>query len=153
MRRVDRHEANTMQARWNDRLGIFLSGLCMVHCALTPLAILAIPALGLDFIRHGFHFWIAFLIAGAALAAFIPGFRTHGQGAIFAWALPGFALIVAGTTIGESFDHSRVAFTVETVLSLIGGACLIRAHLLNRRLCECCHIVSAKDLVAQSQPD
>ena len=117
-----------------DRLGIFLSGLCLLHCALTPVALLLLPTMNLVFFREGFHVAIAFFIAGAALMAFVPGYRSHRDVQAFKWAAPGFLLIVAGAVWGTAVGGNWV----ESALSILGSAFLIQAHRINRRLCACC---------------
>ena len=120
---------------WADRVGICLSTLCLIHCLLTPVIFLLLPALNFGFFHHQVHVVLFFVLPLVALVAFVPGYRRHRNLQVFAWALPGFALILAGILdlqpiFGEEYT--------EMVLSVAGSLFLIRAHLLNRRLCACC---------------
>lgn len=63
---------------WSDRVGIIASVGCAIHCAAMPFVIAWLPALGLSFLaKEGFHQWMAVLCFGLALAAFVPGWRSH----------------------------------------------------------------------------
>lgn len=131
---ADRAEvARLRRARWGDRLGICLSGLCILHCALTPVALAALPSMNAVFLRDHFHGWFAFLIGGSALLAFVPGYRAHGDLRVFLWAAPGFAAIVAAAIWGGGLGVYG-----EAAASITGSALLLQAHRLNRALCACC---------------
>lgn len=141
---------------WRDRLGICLSVLCLVHCLLTPviMGLLPMGAL-LGFWQHGFHQVFLMVIPAVALIAFVPGWRQHRDMRVWAWGGVGILLLAFGVGVAEFFGHEAVgdwrALAAELVLTALGGACLIRAHLLNRALCVCCehdhaHHDSARDL-------
>jgi hypothetical protein len=137
---------NRARASVGDRLGVGLSALCIAHCALTPVALALLPSLNLPFfrpffrpfywafVREDFHVVIAFLIAGAALLAFLPGYRAHGNGRVFTWAVPGFGLIAFAAACGGSLFGPYG----EAGLSIVGSALLIQGHRLNRAACACC---------------
>ncbi len=113
-----------------DRLGFTASFLCAIHCALLPLALALLPALGLQ--MGG---WIdldqAFVVFATVLGlcTLAVGYRRHR--AFHAWALllPGLALVWAGA-FTPLHDHSALHALVMT----IGGLLLAAAHLLNLRL-------------------
>jgi hypothetical protein len=119
---------------WADRLGICLSALCIVHCLLTPVVFLLLPGLSLFAYHEAFHLPLLIALPALALLAFIPGFRRHQDPKIFFWAVPGMALVVVAVLVFEN------NIWLEVPLSISGSLCLIRAHVLNRRLCACCVI-------------
>ncbi len=118
-----------------DKAGICLSVICIVHCVLTPVILLALPAMQIFDWWHGsLHIVFAVIIPLLALAAFIPGYKLHKDSRVFKIALIGFALVIAGITI----PHELEIEWLEPVLSIAGSIFLVRAHLVNRNLCACC---------------
>lgn len=118
-----------------DKAGICLSAICIVHCILTPVILLALPALHAFEWYHGtLHVVFAIIIPLLALAAFIPGYKLHGDSRVFKIALVGFALVIAGIII----PHELEIEWLEPVFSIAGSIFLVRAHLINRNLCACC---------------
>lgn len=132
--------------RLADRLGICLSALCLVHCLLTPVLILLLPSLQL-FEAHGsgshifhesFHLALLLVLPIVAVLAFVPGFRRHGDKRVFAWSLPGLALVGI-----VAFFFEDISWT-GSIVSVIGSLMLIRAHMINRKLCACCETEHGK---------
>lgn len=130
-------ERNAIRAALADRLGICLSGLCILHCALTPLALVALPSLGFVIADELVHVAFAGGIAAAGFLAFVPGYLAHRDRLVFAWAVPGFFLIVAAAAAGARLDSLGGRFA-EALVTVLGSVLLIQAHRLNRRLCACC---------------
>jgi MerC mercury resistance protein len=115
-----------------DRLGICLSALCVVHCLLTPFLLLLLPSVQLLAIHESYHEYMLVILPLLAVIAFIPGYRLHRDHRVFLWAIPGLMMIVVGALVLHDFMYLEIASSV------IGSLFLIRAHLLNRRLCSCC---------------
>jgi hypothetical protein len=103
---------------------------------MTPLLLILLPTLQFFFLREEFHAYLAVIIPLTCLAAFIPGYRSHRDKKIFIWAGMGLTLIISALFL----PHTNSAIWFESVLSISGGACLIRAHILNRHLCSCCKV-------------
>ncbi|MGO1541595.1 MAG: MerC domain-containing protein [Luteimonas sp.] len=113
-----------------DRIGFAASFLCAIHCALLPVVLGLLPALGLKFggwvdIDQGFVVFATLL----GLTTLTVGYRRHR--AFRAWALlvPGLALVWAG-----SFTHLHDHTLAHAGIMTIGGLLLAAAHLLNLRL-------------------
>ncbi len=117
-------------ARLADRFGATASLLCAVHCALLPVVIALLPALGLGFLAdHRFeHAFIAFASV-LALTTLAIGFRRHQDFRAFWFLLPGIGLLFAGIFI--EFQNSAI---VHAVLVAMGGSLVAIAHLTNLRL-------------------
>lgn len=115
-----------------DRLGIFLSALCVVHCLLTPFVLILIPSLQVSRYHGAFHEGLLYILPVLAVAAFIPGYRRHRDPRVFYWSLPGLLLICVGALC---FDDHAIG---QVVASVAGSLLLIRSHLINRQLCACC---------------
>lgn len=113
-----------------DRIGMLGSVVCALHCALVPVLISLLPALGLGLfasadLDQGFAVFAGVL----GVATLSVGFRRHR--AFHAWALllPGLALIWAGS-FTELHDHSLA----HVSMMVVGGLLVAGAHLLNLRL-------------------
>ncbi len=124
---VDRAES---RGRWYDRLGAGAATLCAVHCALLPLAMVFLPALGLEFLgSHAFEgFFLAFTTLFAVLSV---GHSLRAHGRFFAWhlLLPGLALLWAERFVPWIHDHVVAHALVMTV----AGSLVAAAHLINLR--------------------
>lgn len=126
------HRHAVLGRRMADRLGICLSGLCVIHCLLTPLLFIFLPSVQLLEFHETFHRVLLLALPLLALLAFVPGYLRHRDPQVFAWSLPGFGLLVALTLAFEGTGW------IETALSVTGSLLLIQAHRINRRLCACC---------------
>lgn len=113
-----------------DRIGFAASFLCAVHCALLPLALALLPALGLKF-----GGWIdidqAFVIFATllGLTTMTLGYRRHRAFRAWALLLPGLALVWLG-----AFTHLHDHTLTHAAIMTAGGLLLAGAHLLNLRL-------------------
>ena len=108
-----------------DRAGIFLSGLCVVHCVL-GLVIVSFLGLGGGVLLapelHRAGLALAVLIGVVALAA---GFLRHGRPAPLALGALGLALMAAGLAVSHGLN--------EAVLTIAGVSIVATAHLWNLR--------------------
>ncbi len=123
-----------------DRLAIWLSGLCLVHCLVFPIAIAILPVLAGILPRQ---WWVHPVILAAALplavVALVRGWRRSGDVRPLLIGATGLAFLIAGVVAAEGS-------TAEVVLTVTGGLVLSSAHVLNWRLgttrrtprCECC---------------
>ncbi len=116
--------------RTADRVGFAASVLCAVHCAMLPLALALLPALGLRFagwtdIDQAFVIFATLL----GLTTMTLGYRRHRAFRAWALLLPGLALIWAGS-FTPLHDHGLAHVLVMT----LGGFALAAAHGLNLRL-------------------
>lgn len=116
--------------RLADRFGATASLLCAVHCALLPLVLAVLPALGLGFLAdHRFeHAFIAFASV-LALTTLLFGFRRHQHFRAFWFLVPGIVLLFAGIFV--EFDNSAL---LHAGLVALGGTLVAIAHLTNLRL-------------------
>jgi hypothetical protein len=128
--------ANLKRLGW-DLVGVTLSGLCVVHCVAIPILILFFPLVARDFIptEDKTHAFLLAFILGIAGAAFISGYRVHGQKRPVVWMASGLALVLYATF----FAHSHLGHLWEPVFAIAGSLALIRAHILNHR-CRTCEV-------------
>ncbi len=117
-----------------DRLGMLLSGACLVHCLVLPLVLpLLSAAAGKE--HPLVHQILALLIVPTTLWASVHGYRHHKNVVIVALLVLGAMVISLGAVVGEEFS----AEYMETLVTVAGSALLIAGHWLNWKRGECSH--------------
>ena len=120
----------TLVHRLADRFGATASFLCAVHCALLPLVIASLPAIGLGFLaNHRFERGFIAFASVLALTTLIIGFRRHQKFRAFWFLVPGILLLAAGIIV--DFEESA---TMHAILVALGGTLVAVSHLTNLRL-------------------
>jgi uncharacterized membrane protein YoaK (UPF0700 family) len=108
-----------------DRVGMILSGLCLVHCV-AGLVIVAGLGLGggflLDPAIHRVGLLLAVLVAGAAIGL---GALRHRRRSPLVIAAAGLLFMTAALVVDHGFE--------EAVLTVIGVSLVAVGHLLNLR--------------------
>ena len=130
---------------WADKLGIWASVTCAVHCLLTPI-LLSFSAVFVHFVpaEETVHRRLAVVVAGSAAFALFYGYRKHRRVRVLLLMAAGLTVII-GTAW---FGHLLPSHVLEVAITLLGSACLITAHRLNHtfcRSCECSSHVCAGD--------
>ena len=121
---------HSLFGRLADRFGATASFLCAVHCALLPIIIAALPALGLSFLaNHRFERGFIAFASVLAMTTFIVGYRRHRRFHAFWFLVPGLLFLTAGVVV--DFDNNAFA---HAVLVSIGGTLVAVSHLTNLRL-------------------
>lgn len=118
-----------------DYIGMGLSLLCLVHCLAIPIIIGMLPVVAGHLLDHeSFHLVLITVVLPVAGLALLPGyFRTRRQSAL-RFGFVGLVFLGTGALLGHEFGE-----VTETALSVIGAACLFRAHWINhaRESCAC----------------
>jgi hypothetical protein len=129
-----------------DKAGSLASSLCAVHCALLPVALGVLPALGPvadPRLEAGFFF----AAVGLGVWALVSGHRRHGRLWPVVLFLAGIGLLVFGHALpGLQHGHahwpwqwqSRCEHGVAWPLTLLGGLALVGFHAANARLRPAC---------------
>jgi hypothetical protein len=108
-----------------DRAGIFLSGLCLVHCVL-GLVIVSFLGIGGGVLLapeiHRIGLALAVVIGVLALGA---GFARHGRSAPLALGALGLCLMAGALAVGHGLS--------EAILTIGGVSIVASAHLWNLR--------------------
>lgn len=110
-----------------DRIGMTASVLCAIHCAVTPLVLVALPSLSLWWasMEH-LHGWLVGSLALFGICMTWQGWRRHQRFYAWAFLIPGLlALGCALLVPGETLEH---------VLMAVGGTLVACAHLVNLKL-------------------
>jgi MerC mercury resistance protein len=118
-------------SRVADSVGSVGAMLCAVHCAMLPLVIAALPALGLGaFVSDGLEWSFIAFATVLALTSLWQGFRKHRVYRALAFLVPGLLAVWAGVLIPD-LHHSVVP---HAVVMSVGGTLIAVAHLINLRL-------------------
>lgn len=116
--------------RLADRLGASASLLCALHCALLPIAVAAVPALGLGLLGGvGFERGFTLFATVLAVATLVSGYRRHRTLGALMFLVPGVLALWFGAF--GPLGHEGV---VHAVVMTVGGTLVAAAHLLNIRL-------------------
>jgi hypothetical protein len=110
-----------------DKLGIVVSGLCLVDCLVLPLlsALLVSLQSSVSWFAN-LHLYLLPVIGVTAAMAFHHSYKAHRSYGIVIMGAAGFFLLV----LGEIFE-SWLRFLLFNWVTLLGSALLITAHLRN----------------------
>ena len=114
-----------------DKLGVWVSALCAIHCLFFPLLLPLTPLLAASiFAEEWFEIAMIALSMMIGFTAFIIGFfQYHRQ------LYPVYLLLLAGIVF---WQKEAVGESFEPVVVTLGAIFIISAHLLNLRLCKRC---------------
>ena len=119
-----------------DKAGVALSGICMVHCLITPLVLATLPSLNLFVSNHVFHFVMAVILIAVASYAFALGYKKHKKLGVLIMGALGLAMLLVALNL-TSHQHEAIS-TQSLVLNLIGSFLLVVAHIQNISACRQC---------------
>jgi len=126
-----------------DKVGSMLSGICIVHCILLPLAIVFFPFLSVALAQGESIEWafIGFSIV-VAVFAMLQGYIYHKKPIPYILAAIGFGTFIAAKMASDRALFFSV-FTSVIVYVAAGGSILL-AHYLNHKFmhsakCACEH--------------
>lgn len=137
-----------------SKLSVFLSGLCIIHCLLTPFVLLLIPAFSTFFNRTVESLIVLTLIPLSALG-FFPTWLKHKNGRLLSFYLIGLLTVIFThlgfhyTDINHLFSHthghkapvtvhSHSVFSFEVVLMVVGSLFMAWATWKNNRHTHTC---------------
>lgn len=150
-----------------DGLGVFVSGVCIFHCTVLPIALAIVPALGLQWLNHNpvVHLSLFLLMLTFAVLAFTWRYRLHRSLKPAVWMAMGVLLVGLGHfVVADHSSHHQLQATtarhemhqghgmhaemepttnplgldLSTWIAVIGGLFLIRGHFLNQKMGCCC---------------
>lgn len=122
-----------------DKLGIWLSGLCLIHCILLPILFVLFPLLGLKEFKlvenselyvHSLFFVFIILIG---IFSFYPAYKIHKRKKPFCLFLLGSSFLISTIIFHEYLEE------IELYLNLVGSIILIYSHFKNKKHCKSCH--------------
>ncbi|WP_100642725.1 MerC domain-containing protein [Alteromonas facilis] len=112
-----------------DKLGIWVSGLCAIHCLALPLLLPIAPLVASSFVAEAWFersiLTLSLLVGFSALT--IGYFRYHRK------TYPVYALIAGGLIYWykDMFGEQYEPFTIA-----VGAGLIITAHVMNLKLCK-----------------
>jgi hypothetical protein len=117
--------------RWLDRFGAVGSLVCAAHCALLPVLIALLPALGVaGWLSQGFEFGFVLFATLLGLFSLIWGYRRHRALRALSLLLPGLAIL----WLGVLFRPLHESVVPHAVAMTLGGTLVGLGHLVNLRL-------------------
>lgn len=123
--------ATDLNALLWDRIGIGVSGLCVIHCLAFPVALAALPLLPAASLAHAWlHPVFALLLVPTTLLAIRTARRRHPSRSVPIILAAGLVVVLAAGVLG----HGMPGALVETTLTLSGSVLLITGHWRNWRL-------------------
>ncbi len=127
-----------MITRIIDKVGMFSSATCAVHCILLPFLITILPLYGLSFIVDE-SFEIAMLLLSIILAilSLCLGYKTHKNKKMFFLFSVGISLLLLGR-----FAHENNWGFGSLVILFLGGLLISSSHIINNKLCKSCNSCS-----------
>lgn len=120
---------------WPDRVGIWASVLCVVHCLITPI-LLSMSTVFVHFLpsEERTHRSLALMIALIGTIALIRGFRTHRRARVILLMAAGLACIFFAAFAGDRLPNHWI----EVAITFLGSLLMISAHRLNHTFCKDC---------------
>lgn len=124
-----------------DKIAIFGSFVCLVHCLALPLIVAALPFLGSsELLGHEQEQIITMAVLSLCLIAILPGYFKHKRKHVLLLLAGGlffflFATFAADQLFGEGS---------EVIASIPGSICMVFATLRNRSLSGCSHSLRAE---------
>jgi uncharacterized membrane protein YfcA len=115
-----------------DAVGITASAVCVVHCVVTPIALIFLPALS-RFLpgNESFRRWLVLAVFSIGMISFASGYNRHRRKLLLVPLVAGMALIATGAFLISNDVQ-------ETIVTLLGSALVISAHVMNRSFCRRC---------------
>lgn len=99
---------------WWDRLGIFASVACVVHCLAAPLLLLFLPVLGAWWSHPAAHWALAALVLPLAGFVVMRGYRKHRRRIAVVALVLGCVFIVAGLVLPHVEGASGLSFGLSS---------------------------------------
>ena len=116
-----------------DVVAISVSGVCAVHCLLTPVALILFPILtGSLFASEEFHRYLLWVIFPTSGFAVVLGCKRHKDLVVLWLGSAGLLVLLLAAIWG----HDVFGEWGERLFTLAGGALLIAGHARNYRLCR-----------------
>jgi len=82
-----------------DRIGIWASILCAIHCALTPVLLIMLPTFGKAWAHPSTHWGMALIVIPIAAFMMRKGYQKHGRKWVVATGVAGIVFIIAGAIL------------------------------------------------------
>ena len=120
---------------WADRLGMWTSALCVVHCLITPV-LLSFSAVFAHLLpaEESVHRSLALFVAVFGSLALLLGFRKHRRMSVLLMMLGGLGCTAGTAWLGDYLP----SHAVEVAITSCGSGLMIAAHRRNHTFCKSC---------------
>ena len=116
-----------------DRIGVFLSATCLLHCLALPVLLTIAPITQTGLLdEQTFHLVLLWFILPVSLIALGIGCRQHKDLPILLLGGTGLSLLLFAGLVG----HSILTPTAERGVTIVAGLILAAAHLRNFKICR-----------------
>jgi hypothetical protein len=116
-----------------DRMAISASALCMLHCLVTPLLLIAVPVISSTIVADDeFHRILVAFVLPVSLIALFLGCRRHRDRAVFVLGVFGLISLVLIAYLG----HDLLGEAGEKGATIFSGVILAIGHFRNYHLCR-----------------
>jgi hypothetical protein len=113
-----------------DAIAVSLSGLCLVHCLVLPLALTLFPIFGSTFVDDAlFHAVLYVVVLPTSGIALALGYRHHHDRSLI--TVGGLGLMILG--VAAVAGHELFGHEGERWVTSLGGLVLAAAHAINYR--------------------
>jgi hypothetical protein len=139
MTSITQRNAMTKTQAFSDKFAMILSSLCVVHCLLTPLLLIAIPSLaGVALLTdESFHHLLLYFVVPVGFVALLVGFMHHRTLWVVCFGLTGLMVLSSPLVLEMlGLGHEVLGENGEAVVTVIGSLFVVAAHIANLRLSE-----------------
>lgn len=117
-----------------DQSAIVFSGLCTIHCLLTPILFILVPVLGTTLVTvESFHQILLWFVLPVSLLALLLGYFRRRDKTAFLLGFIGLSQLVAAAFLGDGFLNGLG----EVVITPLGSLILIAGHIRNYQQTAC----------------
>ena len=117
---------------WGDRAAICFSSLCILHCLLLPVLLVAYPiGIVITLSDEIFHQIMVSVALPLSLASLYVGYGHHKRNQLVVLGGIGIVMLVLPLIT----PHELISESGETWLTVAGAVILCMAHVVNFRLC------------------
>lgn len=111
-----------------DALAVTLSVLCILHCLLLPVIVIAMPSVGAFFFAdEAFHIWMVVAVIPVSAIALYSGWKEHKLLKVAILGLIGLLTLTCAAFLG----HDMLPESWELSLTVIGTLFITSAHIWN----------------------
>lgn len=114
-------EATATQSNFNthkriDGIGVIASVLCAIHCALTPILLIALPAFGKTWSHPATHWGMAIIVIPIAVFMMLKSYQKHGKKKVIYVGVLGVICIVVGAILPYIEASTQTATSSDLVV-------------------------------------
>jgi len=126
---------NKIMRKYLDIAGISLSGVCFIHCLLTPIMIMISPIISFGFFSsHEFHETIIYFVIPFAVIALAIGCKKHHDLIVAILGIVGIFILFTALWVHEHESNFPEVYSI--LITMTGSLIIIGAHYRNRLLCQ-----------------